>query len=138
MRLTTCYRLQPETFEKLKVFDKEAYFLKVDNDAIEAQKNAFNKLGQLEDIEEEKGIDLIVREQALEDGFYYIDEQNNIVHVSNYLSNRSYGFVCAEYDTISYYEVCLGELRKECQFYYTDYGKKERGGWALTKEELEK
>lgn len=96
------------------------------------------KLKGINKIEDELGIDLIVREKALNDGFYYIDAQGNIVRVMTYISNRSYGFVCAEYDTISYYEVCLGELRKECQFYYTDYGKKQHGGWALTKEELEK
>lgn len=94
------------------------------------------ELLEYKNIEEEIGIDLIVREKALNDGFYYIDHQGNIIRAMNYISNRSYGFVCAEYDTISYYEVSLGELRKECQFYYTDYGKKQHGGWALTKEEL--
>jgi len=120
MRLTTCYRLQPETFEKLKVFDKKAYFLKVNGDVAEAQKNAFNKLGQLEDIEDELGIDLIALFKALKNGVY----------------TRQYEKV----------EVCcigLGGLiiEKETEnepirdlFYYYEYGKT----WALTKEELEK
>lgn len=109
---------------------------KLKDEELSTELDSIHKLGRLEDIEEEIGIDLIVREKALNDGFYYIDHQGNIIRVMNYISNRSYGFVCAEYDTISYYEICLGDLRKECQFYYTDYGKKQHGGWALTKEEL--
>ena len=36
-----------------------------------------NKLGQLEDIEEELGIDLVTLFKALKNGFYFKDYQNN-------------------------------------------------------------
>lgn len=95
--------------------------------------NAINKLGKHEDIEKEKGIDLITLFEAVDKGFYYkSSEDNSIRHVSSYVSNRSYGFVCIEYAFISYYEIFMGQVRKEMQFYFRDYGEK----WALSLEEL--
>jgi hypothetical protein len=95
-----------------------------------------DKLGHLEDIEEELGIDLITLFKALKDGIWVkenIKENDYLLsHYKNYISNRSYGFVCIEYDYISYYEVFMGNVRKEMNFYLKDY----RKTWALTKEEL--
>lgn len=77
------------------------------------------KLGQLEDIEEELGIDLIIFLKALTHGFYYKNKDR--------------------ISTMSPDEIALGEggfSRKEWEgdtiWFFKDFGKT----WALTKEEL--
>lgn len=52
----------------------DEYWIKSDN-----QYKAFQKLGQLEDIEEQSGIDLIVREKALQNGAWYKSHSRGIV-----------------------------------------------------------
>ena len=88
-----------------------------------------SKLGQLEDIEEELGIDLVTLFKAIKQGyiydkFYKVDvmsvdadrEQNLLVDFAN---NCFYNCaVCGKYDR---------------SYYFSDYGKT----WVLTKEELE-
>lgn len=114
-------------------------------DCVESDKlgfyKAINKLGQLEDIEEELGIDLITLFKAMKNGFY------------GYLYGRKLG--AEEFDKIVFYETkkigYLGNPRifiklypKEMEivvgyqeycfsFNFKDYGKTR----ALTKEELE-
>lgn len=68
--------------------------------------NCSNKLGQIEDIEEELGVDLITLLKALENGFYYKYEHYGI-------------------DFVEPNDDCLEEI-------LYGYGK----SWALTKEEL--
>lgn len=89
-----------------------------------------NKLGQLEDLEEELGIDLITLFKALKNGFYYYD--NGIVHTSN---NESYISLQAQscLPNQMCIEVDYGDYSTMC-FYFEDYGKT----WSLTREELEK
>ena len=111
--------------------------LYVDNEKLNYQiiesAGAINKLGQLEDIEDKKGVEISTLAKALKDGFFYKSaEDNSIKYVVSYISNKSYGFVCIESEFMSYYEVYLGQMRKECQFYLNEYGKT----WALTREEL--
>ena len=90
---------------------------------------ALNKLGQLEDVEDELGIDLVTLFKAIKQGyiydkFYKVDvmsvdadrEQNLLVDFAN---NCFYNCaVCGKYDR---------------SYYFSDYGKT----WVLTKEELE-
>ena len=82
----------------------------------------YNKLGQLEDIEEELGIDLITLFRALTKGIYIKDDKL-IDHLTGLqldlsLITNEYSFYCDYY--IQYYRL-------------KDYGKT----WALNKEELE-
>ena len=99
----------------------EREFTKKDYDVHEYElQDALNKLGQLEDIEDQLGIDLITLLKALTSGIYYKRNDNNIGCL----------FPC---------EIALGDdglSRKEwdsdVEWYFKDYGKT----WALTKEEL--
>lgn len=85
-----------------------------------------NKLGQLEDIEEELEIDLIVLFEALKNGVYYYSNQqlakDHVFLISKYLT--IYNDKLA-YDFMTTFEKKL--------LLFKDYGKT----WALTKEELE-
>lgn len=83
----------------------------------------FNKLGYLEDIEDGLGIEMYVREQAFENGFYGIDKDGSI-----------------KYFTVEHYVPYLKEIHTrgimtgtERRYKLCDYGKT----WALTKRELE-
>ena len=94
----------------------------------------YNKLQQLEDIEEEMGIDLITLFKALTNGFFAKDV--TMYHLTGELSenqkldpkylrlNMWYG--CIEWENIWNPKDYLHE------YYFKDYGKT----WALTKEEL--
>lgn len=88
-----------------------------------SEEECLSKLGQLEDIEDELGIDLITLFKALENGFYvkgeiekqYIDFENSLNAIAFKNGEMFYGHKW------SYQYVKL-----------KDYGKT----WALTKEEL--
>ena len=88
------------------------------------------KLGQLEDIEEELGIDLITLFKAMKQGIYYKEEVwgkmfsgfSSIIYLS--LKDKCLMEECDDgsiHDSIYYHN-----------YYFKDYGKT----WALTKEEL--
>lgn len=79
-----------------------------------------NKLGQLEDIEEEIGIDLITLFKALKNGFWY------------HFSNDNNFFIYKKIDNY----ICVGNRNGEYYINHQslkDYGKT----WALTKQEIE-
>ena len=82
------------------------------------------KLGQLEDIEEELGIDLVTLFKALKDGFYVKGED---------------GKCFADFESpagklsLSCGELFYGHIRSYQYIKLKDYGKT----WALTKKELE-
>ena len=82
-----------------------------------------NKLGQIEDIEEELGIDLITLLKALKNGIYANDGDTwNGDELSVSFEHKCLFF---EWDN--------GEgIHHREDFYFKDYGKT----WALTKEEL--
>ena len=84
--------------------------------------SVMNKLGQLEDIEEELGIDLITLFKAIMNGFW-------LKRISNYDFVEPYSYII---DLESSRLVQLYEENTRI-FYFEDYGKT----WALTKEELE-
>ena len=77
----------------------------------------WDKLGYLEDLEEELGIDLVLIGKLLKQGFYFKNDNGNILHLSKEELKEG-----------------LSEGLKDAHNYFKDYGKT----WALTKEELEK
>ena len=86
--------------------------------------NAIDKLGQLEDIEDELGIDLTTLIKAMKDGIFH----NQLVGISDEawrcqvdLKNKRFYYHIEDMGG-SWYIYC----------YFKDYGKT----WALTKEEL--
>ena len=79
----------------------------------------YNKLGQLEDIEEELGIGLITLFKALENGIYTI-RSNGKKRYPCLIHNSAVGYV---FDFM---------FDQEAQYILSDYGKT----WALTQEEL--
>ena len=81
-------------------------------------RKACQKLGQLEDIEEELGIDLITLFKALRNGFYYKDINEKVIFISKH-NIFGYDARTSQFDT------WFGKI------YYDD-----KGTWALTKEEL--
>ena len=84
-------------------------------------KNVCNKLGELEDIEEEIGIDLITLFKALKDGVW--------TKFNNEISKCDE----CEYQMLDIYIYFYWNNGKHLVFLLTDYGRT----WALTKEELE-
>ena len=97
-----------------------------------------NKLGQLEDIEEEIGIDLITLFKALNKGFY-IKYNNKIVHIppdKNITVNFWYNIINVSIPPKFFIDCKKGtDYSSETideEYWFKDYGKT----WALTKEEL--
>ena len=86
--------------------------------------NITNKLGKLEDIEEELGIPLEVLFNALKDGIYRFYEE--FEDEPPYIYYTEIDVVCCEEDKWLF--VCGNDI-----YYLKDYGKT----WALTREELE-
>lgn len=97
-------------------------------------KTLCEKLGQLEDIEEELGIDLITLFKAImNDGLVYIKFDDNLSKCFN--GNNIFvvdiGICCKwNFKCYPYFTIPFGTF--EVTFYLRDYGKT----WALTKEEL--
>lgn len=89
------------------------------------RRNIYNKLGKLEDIEQEIGIPLEVLFKALKDGFYFKEENWHLL-------NHSAGA-----DDMHLWRTPSGDYQIRWSFtrwvYLKDYGIT----WALTKEELE-
>lgn len=88
----------------------------------------YKKLSQLEDLEEELGIDLLTLFKALKYGVYYFNDQDQLIHeyvwwISNYITVETHDKISSSFMTI--YENQI--------LFFADYGKT----WALTKEELE-
>ena len=82
-------------------------------------KQCVNKLGQLEDIEEELGIDLITLFKALKDGIYVNGEKEHVLlfYDMDFFNKTSFQL----------------HASNGINYYFKDYGKT----WTLTKEELE-
>ena len=88
----------------------------------------YAKLADLEDIEEEIGIDLLTLFKALKDGVWYYNDSSQLIHeyvwlISNYLTVEPHDKISSSFMTIYENQILL----------FADYGKT----WALTKEELE-
>ena len=86
-----------------------------------------NKLGKLEDIEEELGIDLIILFKALKNGCYFKE-------TFDYMGKTQTQIIFTEF-TYLYYadDICAYIIHARTKDHYLEnYGKT----WALTKEEL--
>ena len=81
-----------------------------------------DKLSQLENIEEELGIDLIILFKAL---------KNGIVDKIPLGQNYAYTTITPDRISIEFKDKCL--RKRSEKFYFKDYGKT----WALTREQLE-
>lgn len=110
------------------LLDDECLCRSLNFDEINEMTDVFNKLGQLEDIEEELGIDLVILFKALKYGVYYFTNGTQLTRdyvwlISNYVSG---GF----HEKLSYSFITAFEKQS---LLFNDYGKT----WAITKEELE-
>lgn len=97
-----------------------------------AVNEAIQKLGKHEDIEDKIGIDFITLSMAFDNGIYFKRENDICKTDINYICENRLGYrgySLAAYDA-EYPDINVW-------FWFKDYGKKEPGGWALTKEELE-
>ena len=102
-------------------------------------KQCVNKLGQLEDIEEENGIDLITLFKSLKDGFY-IKYNDKIVHIfpDKHITINFWYKTINVFIPPKFFIDCkkgtdyLSETIDE-EYRFKDYGKT----FALTREELE-
>lgn len=145
MRLTTKY------------LESENYFAdEISEDATEEERNEYlysiiKKLGQLEDIEDELGIDLITLFKAETRGFYYKSKDGVIYWSGNQFVRVSGYFVktepCYQVKRATLKSCYSGDVEnfvtlKDAHYWdwdtheqvkISDYGKT----WALTKEELE-
>ena len=90
------------------------------------KKAAIDKLGELEDIEEELGIDLVTFVKALKQDYIWVkadDLEGKVVRCSSF--TLSHGYFYCEYES-------------DVEFGYGFYAIRDYGEtWALTKEELE-
>lgn len=86
----------------------------------EIEFDALNKLGQLEDIEDELGVDLVTLFTALKDGGVYV---KNELTEDTEIKMRSFQ-ICGDDNGIT--------IWSQIKLNAKDYGKT----WALTKEEL--
>lgn len=91
----------------------------------------YDKLSEVEDIEDALSCPIDVLFKALKQGVYEIDDRGYIYH-----SDVSY--IGRKYLVKVYYAWGDDEDAQFKYFKFEDYGKKTPGGWALTKEELEK
>ena len=94
-------------------------------------KDIYCKLEQLEDLEEEIGIDFITLFKALKNGIYLKFGSEKITGV--YYEHRAILPRHFDKDYKGYFIDLQLELSINFNFYFKDYGKT----WALTKEELE-
>lgn len=101
---------------------------KLKNDKYELIENVVDKLGQLEDIEEELGIDLITLFKARK-GIYYKNALGTIYLIDPL---EPYNFDIDLFNESIYVEY-YNKPHRNRSFAFSDYGKT----WALTKEELE-
>lgn len=129
--------------------DKQGNLTKVDYIEIKDKKLAEQKLCQLEDIEEELGIDLITLFKALKNGIwskggYYgsccIKNEPHFIKPENIRLGKTWYDEVENEDDYKYLidennQLCLFEMEYEDEQYVVrakDYGRT----WALTKEEL--
>lgn len=99
---------------------------------VEDKGRAEEKLYQLENIEEELGIDLVTLIEAMKNGVYVISYDEGIVFEEPMLGfNQESKTNLYVLDSVCH--LPPDELCKSSNYYLKDYGKT----WALTKEELQ-
>lgn len=108
--------------------DKEGNITKVEFISIKDKDEAYKKLYQLEDLEDELGLDLITLFKALKYGVCYITSQNQLTHDYVWLYDN---YVSASVrDKLSY--SLLTCFQKQI-LSFEDYGKT----WSIYRENLE-
>lgn len=113
--------------------------LPMEYEQIENSNACVDKLGKLEDIEDELGIDLITLFKALKDGFY-IKYNGEIIHIfpDKHITINFWYKIINVFIPPKFFIDCkkgannLSETIDE-EYWFKDYGKT----WALTKEALE-
>ena len=101
------------------------YVLK--DDELMTKLDSIHKLGQLEDVEEEIGIDLTVLFSALKNGVWYFDEQGQLLHDYVWLVNNYIDAGVPDKLSFSFKTFRSGKI-----LLFAGYGKE----WALTEERL--
>ena len=96
---------------------------KLKDEELSTELDSIHKLGQLEDIEEELGIDLITLFKALKNGIWYKD----------YKDSDCIKFTKDIEEHINWKELIVPAKYTHISLSFKDYGKT----WTLTKEELE-
>ena len=98
------------------------------------EKRIFKKLGELENIEEELGIDLVILFRALKNGIYgtmYGETVDKLI--SDIIRIKPQNFkLCLHIGKPCLYYIWGWPGPDSTSYYFKDYGKT----WALTKEEL--
>ena len=89
--------------------------------------DSIHKLGILEDIEEELGIELTVLFSALKNGVWYFDEQGQLLHDYVWLVSNYVAVGVLDKLSFSFKTCCRGEI-----LLFEDYGKT----WSVNKKVL--
>ena len=108
--------------------DESMFPYKLKDEELSTKLDSIHKLGQLEDIEEELGIDLLTLFKALKNGCFAKE-------TFDYMGKKQTQIIFTEFTQLYYandLDDYLIHIRTR-DYYLKDYGKT----WALTKEELE-
>ena len=139
MRLTNRFSIMGRKYD-LAYGQASTWKRKLKNDKYELIENAIDKLGQLEDIEDGLGINLITIFKALKNGIW-VKREDKIEKIEITTNLRLVLDCNGSTDKMShwildYQDITYGSDRIECidNWYVDKYGVE----WALTKEELEK
>lgn len=137
MRLTNRFSVMGRKYD-LAYGQASTWKRKLKNDKYELIENAIDKLGQLEDIEDGMGINLITIFKALKNGIW-VKREDKIEKIEITTNLRLVLDCNGSTDKMSYWildyqDITYGSDRIECidNWYVDKYGVE----WALTKEEL--
>ena len=133
MRLTTQDSIMGRKHD-IKCGVASVWKTKLKNYRYELIEEVVDKLGELEDIEEELGIDLATLFKALEQGAWFVDKRNkNIFFAKCTLCSKLDGkFECTQ-EEMKFNGFIILEQLFGLGYELKDYGKT----WTLTREELE-
>lgn len=138
MRLTNRFSVMGRKYD-LAYGQASTWKRKLKNDKYELIENAIDKLGQLEDIEDGLGINLITIFKALKNGIW-VKREDKIEKIEITTNLRLVLDCNGSTDKMSYWildyqDITRGNDRIECidNWFVDKYGVE----WALTKEELE-
>lgn len=139
MRLTNRFSIMGRKYD-LAYEQASTWERKLKNDKYELIENAIDKLGQLEDIEDGLGINLITIFKALKNGIW-VKREDKIEKIEITTNLRLVLDCNGSTDKMSYWildyqDITYGSDRIKCidNWFVDKYGVE----WALTKEELEK
>lgn len=133
MRLTTKDSIMGRKHD-IKYGVASVWKTKLKNYRYELIEEAIDKLGELEDIEEKHGVELVALFKALEQGAWFVDKRNkNIFFAKCTLCSKLDGkFECTQ-EEMKFNGFIILEQLFGLGYELKDYGVT----WALTREELE-